>query len=114
MKHFDFNNKKFALIQNSENGQVNTETIFEYKQNGNLVTADYFGGTIKYGKIIADLQGDKLSMLYQCITTDDELKAGKAIAQISVSENEKIKLILNWEWLNNGSDKGTSEYVEID
>lgn len=114
MKHFDFNNKKFALIQNSENGQVNTETIFEYKQNGNLVTADYFGGTIKYGKIIADLQGDKLSMLYQCITTENELKAGKAIAQISVSENEKIKLKLNWEWLNNGNDKGTSEYVEID
>jgi hypothetical protein len=114
MKHFDFNNKKFALIQNSENGQVNTETIFEYKQNGNLVTADYFGGTIKYGKIIADLQGDKLSMLYQCITTENELKAGKAIAQISVSENEKINLKLNWEWLNNGNDKGTSEYVEID
>jgi len=53
-------------------------------------------------------------MLYQCITTDNELKAGKAIAQISVSENEKIKLKLNWEWLNNGNDKETSEYVEID
>lgn len=114
MKHFNFNNKKFALIQNSENGQVNTQTIFEYKQNGNLVTADYFGGTIKYGKIIADLQGDKLSMLYQCLTTDNELKAGKAIAEISVSENEKIKLKLNWEWLTNGNDKGTSEYIEID
>lgn len=114
MKQFDFNNKKFALIQNSENGQVNNDTIFEYKQNGNLVTADYFGGTIKYGKIIADLQGDKLSMLYQCLTIDNELKAGKAIAEISVSENEKIKLKLSWEWLANGNDKGTSEYIEID
>lgn len=114
MKQFDFNNKKFALIQNSENGQVNNDTIFEYKQNGNLVTADYFGGTIKYGKIIADLQGDKLSMLYQCLTIDNELKAGKAIAEISVSENEKIKLKLSWEWLTNGNDKGTSEYIEID
>lgn len=114
MKQFDFNNKKFALVQNSKNGQVNTETIFEYKQNGNLVTADYFGGTIKYGKIIADLQGNKLSMLYQCLTNDNELKAGKAIAEISVSENEKIKLKLKWEWLTNGNDKGTSEYIEID
>ena len=93
---------------------MNNDTIFEYKQNGNLVTADYFGGTIKYGKIIADLQVDKLNMLYQCLTTDNELKAGKAIAEISVSENEKIKLKLNWEWLTNGNDKGTSEYIEID
>lgn len=114
MKQFDFNNKKFALIQNSENGQVNNDTIFEYKQDGNLVTADYLGGTIKYGKVIADLQGDKLSMLYQCLTIDNELKAGKAIAEISVSENEKIKLKLNWEWLTNGNDKGTSEYIEIE
>lgn len=113
MKHFDFNNKKFALVQNSDNGKVNTETIFEYKQDGNLVTADYVGGTITYGKIIADLQEDKLNMLYQCLTTGNELKAGKAIAQISLTENGKIKLKLDWEWLTNENNKGTSEYIEI-
>lgn len=77
MKTFDFNNKRFVLIQNSDNGQVNTETIFNYKQDNNLVTADYFGGTIKYGKIIAELKEDQLNMLYQCFTTDNQLKAVK-------------------------------------
>jgi len=114
MNKFDFNNKRFALIQNSENGQVNTETVFNYKQDGNLVTADYFGGTIKYGKIIADLKEDKLHMLYQCLTTDNELKAGKALAQITLTKNGKIKLSLDWEWLTNGNDKGKSEYIEIE
>lgn len=114
MTHFDFNNKKFALVQNTDNGQVNPETIFEYKQDGNLVTADYFGGTVRYGKIIANLQNDELNMLYQCLTTDNELKAGKATAQISLTENGKIKLKLNWQWLNNESDKGISEYIEIE
>lgn len=113
MNNFNFNNKRFVLIQNSANGQVNTETVFEYKQDGNLVTADYFGGTIKYGKIIAELKGDKLNMLYQCMTTDNQLKAGKAIAQISLAENGKMKLSLDWEWLTNGNQKGTSEYLEI-
>jgi len=114
MTNFNFDNKKFALIQNSENGQVNTETVFNYKQDNNLVTADYFGGTIKYGKIIAELSDDKLNMLYQCLTTDNELKAGKALAQISLTENGKIKLALDWEWLNNGNEKGKSEYIEIE
>ena len=114
MKKFDFNNKRFALIQNSDNGQVDTETIFNYKQEDNLVTADYFGGTIKYGKIIAELKSDELNMLYQCLTTDYQLKAGKAIAQISLTENGKIKLSLNWQWLTNGNDKGKSEYIEIE
>jgi hypothetical protein len=113
MNRFNFNNKKFRLIENSGNGKVNADTIFEYKQDGNLVTADYYGGTIKYGKIIADLQGDKLHMLYQCLTTGNELKAGKAIAQISFMENGKMKLNLDWEWLGGAHDKGVSEYIEI-
>lgn len=95
MNKFNFNNKKFLLIQNSNNGEVNTETIFNYKQDGNLVTADYFGGTIKYGKIIAELKDNELNMLYQCLTTDNELKAGKALALITLEENGKIKLSLN-------------------
>src|SRR5690606_16105124 len=105
---------RFALIQNSDSGQVNSETVFEYKQEGNLVTADYFGGTIRYGKIIAVLKDDELIMLYQCLTTDNELKAGKAIAKISVTDIGKMTLNLNWEWLTNGNEKGTSEYIEIE
>jgi hypothetical protein len=113
MSKFNFNNRKFALIQNSESGQVTSDTIFEYKQQDNLVTADYFGGTVKYGKIIADLKDDELNILYQCLTNDNQLKAGKAIAKISLTNQGKIKLSLNWEWLTNGNEKGVSEYIEI-
>jgi hypothetical protein len=99
-------------VENSENGKVNAETIFEYKQQGDLVTADYHGGTILYGKIIAKLKGNNLEMLYQCITIHNELKAGKAFAEISLIENKKMKLKLNWEWLDNKNEKGVSEYIE--
>ena len=114
MAEFNFNNKKFVLLQNSEKGQVNSETIFEYKQVNNLVTADYYGGTIKYGKIIANLKDDELNMLYQCLTTDNQLKAGKALAKITMTETGKMKLSLNWEWLTNSNEKGNSEYMEIE
>lgn len=112
MKDINFNNKKFALLENSANGKANPETIFEYKQQGDLVTAEYYGGTIKYGKIIALLEGDQLNMLYQCVTSTNELKAGRAIAYIELTENGKIKLSLNWEWLGDKNEKGTSQYIE--
>lgn len=114
MSNFNFHNKKFRLVENSENGKVNADTIFEYKQEGNLVTADYHGGTIRYGKIIATLQGDRLNMLYQCLTTDNELKAGKAVAMVSMNHNGKMKLRLEWEWLGDGENRGVSEYVEVE
>src|SRR5688572_13473039 len=91
MENYNLNGKRFVLIQNTENGEVNSETIFTYKQQGDLVTADYSGGTIRYGKIIADLQGDQLNMLYQCLTTGNELRAGKALAKISMTEEGKMK-----------------------
>lgn len=112
MKEINFDGKSFSLVENSTNGKANPETIFEYHQEGSLVTADYHGGSIKYGKIIARLDKDKLHMLYQCMTSENELKAGRAIAKISLTDKDKIKLSLNWEWLGDISGKGVSEYIE--
>ena len=39
--YIDFNNKTFPLIENSEKGSVNSNTTFLFKQEGELVTADY-------------------------------------------------------------------------
>ena len=113
MTTINFNNKRFILIDNSENGKVNSDTIFEYKQDGNLVTADYYGGSVKYGKIIAHIQNDKLEMLYQCLTIDNQLKAGKSIAEIFLTDNQKIKLKLDWEWITGDKTSGKSEFIEI-
>ncbi len=112
MQTINLHNKTFSLLENSKNGKANSDTIFEYQQNGNLVTANYHGGTIRYGKIIAILKDQKLDMLYQCVTTENELKAGKAIADISLMENGKIKLELQWEWLGDIKGAGISVYIE--
>jgi len=107
------NNKTFVLQENSRNGKVNTTTTFHYKQENNLVTADYKGGTIIYGKIIALLDKDKLDMRYQCVTTDQELKSGKAIALISKTDDSKLQLSLDWQWLEGNKATGKSVYIEI-
>lgn len=113
MKNINFNNKKFVLIENSETGEVNSDTVFEYSQKDNLVTADYHGGTVTYGKIIANLKDNKLEMLYQCLTNENQLKAGKATANISFTQDKKIKLQLDWKWINGDCSSGKSEYIEV-
>ena len=82
-------------------------------QKGNLVTADYHGSTVTYGKIIAYLEKDNLEMLYHCLTAENELKAGKAQAKISLTEDQKITLHLDWEWLTGDKSHGESIYREV-
>ena len=112
MKKIDFHNKSFSLIENSEKGTVNKDTIFEFQQAGDLVTATYYGGPVKMGKIIALLKNDTLDMRYHCVTSENDLKAGKAIAKIAQTDLGKIKLTLHWEWLDSTNEKGISEYLE--
>ena len=112
MKQVNFHKKRFKLVDNSVNGTVDGQTIFHYQQEGDLVTADYSGGSIVYGKIIAQHCGDRLQMLYTCYTHHKELKAGKATARISTTNEGKIELYLDWRWLNGGG-KGRSTYIEM-
>ena len=48
----NYNNKRFRTVENSENGETTAETIFEYKQNGNIITSEYSGGQIVIGHLI--------------------------------------------------------------
>ncbi|RCS27930.1 hypothetical protein DUT90_03600 [Polaribacter sp. WD7] len=112
MSVFNFHNKTFYLVENSKNGKVNADTVFNYQQEDNIVTANYSGGTVKHGKIIATLDNDILHMLYQCVTLENELKAGKATAKISFTKSNKMLLKLNRQWLTGKLEKGVSEYIE--
>ena len=113
MTRINFDNKKFKLLENSKNGEADSETIFEYTQKEDVVTANYHGGAIRTGNIIARLEGRHLNMIYQCLTVDNELKSGKATADITFTENNKMKLLLHWEWLQTSGHNGKSEYIEI-
>ena len=98
------------MYKTPKTGKVSSETIFFFKQEKDLVTADYHGGQIRYGKIIALLQNEKLVLLYQCVTNGGLLKA---VAKVSYTKNQKIRLKMNWEWITGEISKGESEYIEI-
>lgn len=112
MKSFNLNNRTFILMDNSKCGKVDDQTIFKYRQKNNLVTADYSGGSIQEGRIVAQFRNNRLHMLYNCITSDNELKAGKAMADVTRSREGKLILSLNWAWLET-SKTGRSTYIEI-
>jgi hypothetical protein len=38
---FQYHNKHFRPVQNTENGETSSETVFHYQQEGNILTSEY-------------------------------------------------------------------------
>jgi hypothetical protein len=70
---FDYSDRRFKTISNTPNGETNSETLFHYRQEGDIVWATYKGGTIIFGILLArtDEQG-RLDMRYQQLNSDDQ------------------------------------------
>ena len=110
----NYNDKKFKPIQNSSNGETSDETVFEYKQNGNILTSEYQGGQIIKGHLIGlvDKKGN-IEMRYHQVNIKGELMTGICFSKPEITENGKIKLYEKWRWTSGDKSSGSSILEEI-
>ncbi|MEP6646726.1 MAG: n-acetylglutamate synthase [Saprospiraceae bacterium] len=105
----NYHERKFRGIDNTPNGQVSDETLFEYSQFGSLLRATYQGGSIKHGEIIGLVQDDySLEFVYHHIDSDDKLKSGYCKSIPEFLPDGRIRLHEIWEWTYGGEGKGNS------
>ena len=105
----NYNNKKFRPVSNTDNGETSNETLFLYKQVGNILTSEYSGGKIKYGHLIGlvDKHGN-IEMRYHQVNEKGELMTGICISKPEILSNGKIRLHEIWEWTSGDKSKGQS------
>jgi hypothetical protein len=110
----NYDKRVFKSVQNSETGDVSAETIFYYHQMENLVWAEYSGGEIVFGNLIAKVaENSSLEMRYQHLNRKGELMTGKCVSTPETMENGKIRLLERWQWTSGDFSKGSSTVEEI-
>jgi len=93
---------------------VNGKTRFHFWQDGIVFYADYFGGDVREGHIIGKFAEDGTGeLLYHCLTHHKDLKAGKARAVFSKTEDNRLAFDLDWEWITGDQSGGQSRYEEL-
>ncbi len=111
--NINYHNKIFKAKINSVNGQVSNLTRFFYKQDKNIVSAEYFGGEILKGFLVGLCDEDgNLKFTYQHVSVDMKIKTGKCFSTPEVLEDGRIKLYENWQWTCDDKSKGLSELIE--
>jgi hypothetical protein len=110
----NYDQRVFKSVANSQTGEVSSETLFYYHQKENLVWAEYEGGEIVFGQLIAKvLPDDSLEMRYQHLNKKGELMTGKCVSVHEITANGKIRLHEKWQWTCNDFSSGESVVEEI-
>lgn len=110
----NYNDKKFKPISNSENGETSEQTIFHYKQNGNILTCEYSGGRIMKGQLIGLIDDNgNIDMRYHQINNNRQIMTGICKSKPEILQNGKIRLHEDWQWTSGDNSSGHSIIEEI-
>lgn len=110
----NYDGRRFRAVQNTENGETSAETIFLYKQIGQVLTSQYVGGRIVSGHLIGlvDAEG-RIDMCYHQVNDKGELMTGICRSIPEVLANGKVRLHETWQWTSGDRSLGTSIIEEF-
>lgn len=110
----DYHLKLFRPVQTSENGEVDSETIFRYHQTGNILTCTYRGKNIETGHLIGLVNEEGIiDMRYHQVNLAGELMTGICISRPEILPDGRIRLYESWRWTSGDHSEGQSVLEEV-
>lgn len=105
--------KLFVPQTNTENGEVDGNTVFAYHQRDNILWADYSGGDVIKGHLVGTVtENGELDFHYLHINKQKQVRVGVCHSVPHILDNSKIELSEKWKWLNGDKSEGKSVIVE--
>ena len=111
---YDLDGKVFRSISNTDNGDVGAETVFHYRQIGDVVTAEYRGGGIVTGHLIAKrLPSGQLDMRYHHMNDRGDMMLGRCLSTPEHLPDGRLRFYEQWQWLSGDLSSGSSVIEEV-
>jgi hypothetical protein len=110
----NYNGRIFVSVENTVNGEVSSQTIFQYKQINHIIQATYRGGDIVQGVLIGTVKEDGcLQFRYNHVNLRNEIRGGECISTPEILPDGRIRLYERWQWLDAENTEGSSIIEEI-
>jgi len=90
--------RRFRDVTDDHAGDVGTDTVFDYHQDGEIVWAPYAGGSIRLGFLVGKRHADTLSFRYSHITVDGQTASGRCTSTITVLPDGRLECLERWQW----------------
>lgn len=109
----NYDARTFASFRNSEAGEVGADTLFHYHQCENIVWAEYSGGEIVRGQLIAICTDGVLDMRYHHVNKQGSLMTGVCTSTPETLPDGRIRLHEKWQWTSGDRSSGQSVIEEV-
>ncbi|MGF6949469.1 hypothetical protein QF028_001974 [Neobacillus sp. B4I6] len=110
----NYNGRKFVSVKNTANGEVSLETFFEYQQEGNILSATYYGGDIVKGTLIGIVEEKgSLQFRYNHVNSRNEIRGGQCQSTPETLPDGRIILHERWKWTDTDQSEGESIIEEV-
>ncbi|EGY51927.1 homoserine kinase [Neisseria shayeganii 871] len=108
----DLDGKIFRTICNADNGEVGGDTRFHYRQQGEMIWAEYAGGEIRKGFLIGRMStADTFEFTYQHLNRAWQSRSGRCRSRIERQADGRLRLYESWQWTD-GSGSGGESVLE--
>lgn len=104
--------RRFVSPEQVAGGDVGAETVFEYRQDDEVVWARYRGGAIALGFLVGVRSGGSLSFRYSHLTAGGETASGRCRSTIEELSDGRLRLHERWQW-ESRPGAGTSLLEEL-
>ncbi|PWL28273.1 MAG: n-acetylglutamate synthase [Fluviicola sp. XM-24bin1] len=110
----NYDNKKFKVIETSGSGEISDDFIFDYQQEGDVLSCSYSGGDIQEGMLVGSVDDDGIiTFTYRQVNSRGMERSGICVSTPEVMENGKIRLHEQWRWTDGDQSTGTTTLEEI-
>ena len=110
----DYDGRRFRSVENSDTGEVGPETVFGYRQDGDVVSATYEGGDVRFGTLVATADNEgNLDARYGHVNVSGELMTGECRSTPEVLPDGRLRLHEEWRWTSGDGSSGRSVVEEI-
>jgi hypothetical protein len=89
----NLNGIKMNVVHTDTVGVVGQETIFEFTQSSDVITAHYKGGDIVVGHLVGVLTGESLTFKFVQMESGNILSAGESNCDIESLPDGRLRLI---------------------
>jgi hypothetical protein len=86
------------VVSVSQAAEIDTDTVFNFSQDGRSVSAHYSGGNVRLGFLIGTLEGSRLVFSFIQSRVDGTVRKGESECEIEWMEDGRVRLFEHFRW----------------